>query len=266
MGKSTVTLTLLKPIAASNDLSRFSGDMNPLSEIKSRSELNQAVQRWLDPAASHGAHEDSSDASRGWIVVKADVPNVKTDALQARPNLWSDPTSPGLDSKWFGANDLSDSLAPSITDSSTFPSFFAPDSVLWHKGPSPTLAPLIVEDPFADIDNASDLGDLQTGTRSSTIFDDQASTFLGSRRTSIHSAWQSDDLSMTRSASASSTIPGCLLDQTGATKFAKYEIEIDVEISTEIGFHSARNKSTRADLLDRSAVAKLLETGHAFLQ
>lgn len=262
MAKRRITVTVLKPVTESDDSTQLSEGLDSFSAISSKAELNQAVQRWLSPTPSADAQRVSQGVSSGWIVVKCDA---AVSTPQVGFNLWTGSTSASLDSKWFATNDFSDSLGPVNPDSSAFPSFFTPESALWQKGPSPTLAPLIVEDPFADIDDTSDLSDLQTGTRSSTIFDDQASSFLGSRRTSIHSAWHSDALSMTRSASAASTSPTiAALDNTSATKFVKFDIE--VEISTEITFHGARNKSVRPEFLDRAVAAKLLETGDVFPQ
>ena len=137
---------------------------------------------------------------------------------------------------------------------------------MWQKGPSPTLAPLIVEDPFADIDCASDL---QGRTHASTVFDDQAtslpSSLLASRRTSIHSAWPHDALAMTRSVSALPTTAAVsAFEKTSATQFAKFDVE--VEISNNIVISATRSRSTGAELLDRSEAARLLATGNAFPQ
>lgn len=254
-----LTLTLLKPVTASDNLEQQSKGVDSFSGIDSETQLNQALQTWLGSASTHGMQQDSSVAtSRGWIIVKAD---------SSKSAFWQGSESSGSESKWFSKMETgtSDSRASVVTDATTFPSLFTPESALWHKGPSPTLAPLLVEDPFADIDGTSDLSDLQTCTRASTIFDDQASSILGSRRTSVHSTWHNDDLSMTRSVSASSTpvaVPS--FEKSRATNFLK--VDIEVEISTEIAFRSARSKSTFVDLLDRAAATKLFNMGDAFPQ
>lgn len=194
----SVSLTILKALLPADDFERISAGMVSSQAGTPDSDWDKVVQSWL----GHSMSSQSSQSSpQGWLVVSS-----KTDKM----------TSPSSDvpRSWQGSSngsgvpdsDLFDMMTSDAMDArlnmdiTSFPSLLAPGGALWQTGPSPTLAPLVVEDPFADIDCASDLGDLNSRARASTVFDDQASSLLSSRRTSVHSTWPHDVLGMARSA------------------------------------------------------------------
>jgi hypothetical protein len=261
--KQTVALTVLKPIMPSDDSEQLSAEARSFAVNASGSDsaLNKVVRSWLGQPTSTGSPQDPP---KGWLIVAPISEKPMTFAKQDFGH-W-DAATPGSfmpDSELFNTMAENASDAQSAADSSRLSLLFAP--AMWQNGPSPTLAPFIVEDPFADVDCTSELSDLQSRTRASTVFDDHASSLLGSRRTSIHSTWPHDPLGMTRSSSALPTTAAFSdFEKTSSTAFAKYEVE--VEVSAKIVISSARSSSTGPEVLDRSQAAKLLGTGHAFPQ
>ncbi|KAJ9108113.1 hypothetical protein QFC19_002578 [Naganishia cerealis] len=264
--KQNVSVTLLKPLIGAEDLAGSCMRTQSIQQAKSENELNQAFQDWLGQSTIAVAEQETSAAPRGWIVVKSKPLNTKDLASStASPEFWQGSESEShLD--LFNMIQDHDSIARApMSADCAFPALFTPDSALWNKGPSPTLAPLIVEDPFADIDCASELVDLQHRTRASTVFDDQSSSFMSSRRTSIHSHWHHDDMAMTRSVSAMPTINAISsFEKSTAIKFAK--IDLDIEIQTSIVFKAARCSSDSSSTLDRTEAGRLLTSGASYPQ
>ncbi|KAJ9120874.1 hypothetical protein QFC22_002809 [Naganishia vaughanmartiniae] len=266
--KQNVTVTLLKPLTAAEDLVSSHKKAQSLQEAKSETELNQAFQHWLGESGAE-AHEDHSTAPRGWIVVNADYADARgLDSFTGSADFWQQSESELLKThpSMFTIMSQHDPIVNGpIPVDGAFPALFKLESGPWHKGPSPTLGPLIVEDPFADIDSASDLEDLYHHTRASSAFDDHSSTFMSSRRTSIHSHWHSDNMTMSRSASAlPSTNATSSFEKSTAIKFAK--IDVDVEIQTSVVFKTAHSKSDSPSLLDRTEAARLLTSGASYPQ
>lgn len=230
-------------------------------DASTESALTKVVRSWLGQPTTNGAPENPL---KGWLIV---APNREKPTTFAKHDFghWDEATTGSFmpDSDLFKTTAENASDAQLGANASRLSSLFAP--ALWQNGPSPTLAPFIIEDPFADVDCASDLSDLQSRTRASTVFDDHASSLQGSRRTSIHSTWPHDPLGMTRPASALPTTAAFSdFEKTSSTAFAKFEVE--VEVSAKIVISSARSSSTGPEVLDRSQAAKLLGSGHAFPQ
>lgn len=263
-----VTVTLLKPLTAGDDLAELQETTQSLQEARSESELHQVFQNWLGQSVAE-AQKDDSASPRGWIVVKPDSMDARgLGSLTGSANLWPQSESELLrtQSKLFTIMSEHDpSASASMAADSTFPALFTTESAPWHKGPSPTLGPLIVEDPFADIDCTSDLMDLNHHTRASSAFDDQSSSFMSSRRTSIHSLWHSDNMTMSRSASTSSSSNATSsFEKSTAVKFAK--IDVDVEIQTFVIFKAARTRPDSSSFLDRTEAGRLLTFGASYPQ
>ncbi|GHJ84441.1 hypothetical protein NliqN6_0843 [Naganishia liquefaciens] len=264
--KQAVSLTLLRPITAEDDFGRMTTGTMSLKDDAANSAVNHLIHSWLGRSASSDSSCSLQSPPKGWIIVSSSnekIPSPYQDKSPMDRESFNEAFAPGPN--------LFDTVVSRVTDlqlnmdTAAFPSLLAPAGALWQDGPSPTLAPLMVEDTFADIDYASDLSDLQSRTRASTVFDDHASSLLSSRRNSIHSTWSHNMLGMTRSASAMPTIAAVTaFEKTASTKFAKFDCEI--EFSTEIVIDSARTGSTGAELLDRSQAARLLATGNALFQ
>lgn len=258
-----VSLTILKPLMPADDFERLSAATVSLQAGTPDSDLDKVVQSWLGHSTSSHSFQRSP---MGWLIVSPNTANMTSPSKDV-PDSWKG----SFNGSCMPDSDLFDTMTSDAMDArlgmgiTTFPSLLAPGGALWQTGPSPTLAPLMVEDPFADIDCASDLSDLNSRTRASTVFEEQSSSLLSSRRTSIHSTWPHDVLAMTRSASALPTTAAVTaFEKTVSTKFAKFECE--VEFSTEIVIRSARSCPAGAELLDRSRAARLLAGGNAFPQ
>ncbi|KAJ9105264.1 hypothetical protein QFC21_001631 [Naganishia friedmannii] len=266
--KQNVTVTLVKPLTATED---HAASYTPsLQDAKSENELNEAFQSWLGQSGTETQKDDSA-SPRGWIVVQPDSAYSKRmGSFTCSADFWRQSESELLKThpNSFAMMSEHDAVtSASMAADSAFPALFTRESAPWHKGPSPTLGQLIVEDPFADIDCTSDLLDLNHHARASSAFDDQSSSFMSSRRTSIHSHWQSDNMAMSRSVSTSalpSTDALSSFEKSTAVKFAK--IDVDVEIQTSVVFKAARSKLNSSGFLDRTEAGKLLTSGASYTQ
>lgn len=249
-GTKSVSFTLLRPISGQAD------EDTALAEQSSSSEVESVLEKWL--GLSLGERSSSSAASlkadaatesdAGWVVLNSPFKEETPRASIASQPHSSGPSSAPLSSRssvsaWHGGElepmDLDNELlsistlfeADTRTHNLNLP--FEPDQRRPTFGPSPTLAPHILEDPLTE-----DQADHTRDVRSSSVplfmaaGHDVPSTPLANtrRRQSVSVPSMTTGSTADRPAAPASSAALMALSRSSAERYMKLEVEMDIEV------------------------------------
>lgn len=278
-GTKSVSFTLLRPISGQAD------EDTAFAEQGSSSEVESVLEKWLGLSLNEGSSGPSSSSSHkttdatttqsdaGWVVLNSPFKEDTPRATIASQPTSSDASSAPLSSRssvsaWHGGElepmDLDNELlsistlfeADTKTHNLNLP--FEPDQRRPTFGPSPTLAPHILEDPLNEdqVDHTRDVRSSSVPLFMAAGHETPSTPLPNLRRrqsVSVPTTSTTTGASAERPVAPASSAALMALSRSSAERYMKLEVEMDIEVEFTCKALRRRRHQASLDGNDRLA-------------